>query len=328
MKDSRYIRAISEGLAEELDRDGNVLVLGEDVVEGGPFSVTKGLVGRFGTKRIRNTPISESAFMGLALGAAIAGLRPVVEVMFMDFLTVCMDPLVNHAAKMRYMFGGQYSVPLVVLTAAGAGGGAGPHHSQSLEAWFAHIPGLKVIMPSTPYDAKGLLKAAIRDDDPVIYVYHKGLLRQAGQMPEKDFTVPIGVADIKREGTDITIVATGLAVHQALSAAVGLQEAGVSAEVVDPRTISPLDTATIVASVKKTGRLVVAHEAVKGFGIGAEVAAVVAEEALDYLDAPIKRIGLPSTPIPFSPTLEAALLPTADDIGRAAREACGVAVEQ
>ena len=328
MKDSRYIRAIGEGLAEELDRDGNVLVLGEDVVEGGPFSVTKGLAGRFGTKRIRNTPISESAFMGLALGAAIAGLRPVVEVMFMDFLTVCMDPLVNHAAKMRYMFGGQYSVPLVVLTAAGAGGGAGPHHSQSLEAWFAHIPGLKVVMPSTPYDAKGLLKAAIRDDDPVIYVYHKGLLRQAGQMPEEDFTVPIGVADIKREGTDITIVATGLAVHQALSAAVGLQEAGVSAEVVDPRTISPLDTATIVASVKKTGRLVVAHEAVKGFGIGAEVAAVVAEEALDYLDAPIKRIGLPFTPIPFSPTLEAALLPTADDIGRAAREACGVAVEQ
>ena len=328
MKDSRYIRAIGEGLAEELDRDGNVLVLGEDVVEGGPFSVTKGLAGRFGTKRIRNTPISESAFMGLALGAAIAGLRPVVEVMFMDFLTVCMDPLVNHAAKMRYMFGGQYSVPLVVLTAAGAGGGAGPHHSQSLEAWFAHIPGLKVVMPSTPYDAKGLLKAAIRDDDPVIYVYHKGLLRQAGQMPEEDFTVPIGVADIKREGTDITIVATGLAVHQALSAAVGLQEAGVSAEVVDPRTISPLDTATIVASVKKTGRLVVAHEAVKGFGIGAEVAAVVAEEAFDYLDAPIKRIGLPFTPIPFSPTLEAALLPTADDIGRAAREACGVAVEQ
>ncbi|MEE9202987.1 MAG: alpha-ketoacid dehydrogenase subunit beta [Dehalococcoidia bacterium] len=328
MKDSRYIRAIGEGLAEELDRDDNVLVLGEDVVEGGPFSITKGLAQRFGTRRIRNTPISESAFMGLALGAAIAGLRPVVEVMFMDFLTVCMDPLVNHAAKMRYMFGGQYSVPLVVLTAAGAGGGAGPHHSQSLEAWFAHIPGLKVIMPSTPYDAKGLLKAAIRDNDPVIYAYHKGLLRQAGQVPEEDYTVPIGVADVKREGSDVTIVATGLMVHQALSAAADLEAAGISAEVVDPRTISPLDTETIVASVKKTGRLVVAHEAVKGFGIGAEIAAVVAEEALDYLDAPIKRIGLPSTPIPFSPTLEAALLPTADHIVRAAREACGIPVEQ
>ncbi len=328
MKDSRYIRAIGEGLAEELDRDDNVLVLGEDVVEGGPFSITKGLAQRFGTRRIRNTPISESAFMGLALGAAIAGLRPVVEVMFMDFLTVCMDPLVNHAAKMRYMFGGQYSVPLVVLTATGAGGGAGPHHSQSLEAWFAHVPGLKVVMPTTPYDAKGLLKAAIREDDPVIYAYHKGLLRQAGQVPEEDYTVPIGVADVKREGTDVTIVATGLMLHQALSAAAGLEEVGISAEVVDPRTISPLDTETIVASVKKTGRLVVAHEAVKGFGIGAEIAAVVAEEALDYLDAPIKRIGLPSAPIPFSPTLEKALLPTADHIVRAAREACGIAVEQ
>jgi pyruvate dehydrogenase E1 component beta subunit len=248
--------------------------------------------------------------------------------MFMDFLTVCMDPLVNHAAKMRYMFGGQYSVPLVVLTAAGAGGGAGPHHSQSLEAWFAHVPGLKVVMPTTPYDAKGLLKAAIRADDPVVYAYHKGLLRQAGQVPEEDYTVPIGVADVKREGTDVTIVATGHMVHQALSAAADLEAAGISAEVVDPRTISPLDTATIVASVKKTGRLVVAHEAVKGFGIGAEVAAVVAEEALDYLDAPIKRIGLPSAPIPFSPTLEKALLPTADHIVRAAREACGIPVEQ
>ncbi|MDP7240917.1 MAG: transketolase C-terminal domain-containing protein, partial [Dehalococcoidia bacterium] len=267
-------------------------------------------------------------FIGAAIGASSTGLRAVAELMFIDFIGVCMEQLIKNAAKMRYMFGGQYSVPLVVLTAAGAGGGAGPHHSQSLEAWFAHIPGLKVVMPSTPYDAKGLLKAAIRDDDPVIYAYHKGLLRQAGQMPEEDFTVPIGVADVKREGTDITIVATGLAVHQALSASAELAEAGISAEVVDPRTISPLDTTTIVASVKKTGRLVVAHEAVKCFGIGAEVAAVVAEEALDYLDAPIKRIGLPSTPIPFSPTLEAALLPTADDIGRAAREACGVAVEQ
>ncbi|MDP7240056.1 MAG: alpha-ketoacid dehydrogenase subunit beta, partial [Dehalococcoidia bacterium] len=282
----------------------------------------------FGTRRIRNTPISESAFLGLAVGAAIAGLRPIVEVMTMDLFTVCMDPLVNHAAKMRYMFGGQYSVPLVVLTATGAGVGAGPHHSQSLEAWFAHVPGLKVVMPSTPYDAKGLLKAAIRDDDPIIYAWHKGLLSRMGQVPEEEYTVPIGVADVKREGSDVTIVATGLMVHQALSAADGMEEAGISAEVVDPRTISPLDTATIVASVKKTGRLVVVHEAVKDFGIGAEVAAVVAEEAFDYLDAPIKRIGLPFTPIPFSRNLENALLPTADHIARAAREACGVPVEQ
>ena len=321
MKELRYVRAVNEALDEELGRDERVFLLGEDVgVPGGTFAVTKGLYEKYGPKRVRDTPISESAFMGLALGAAMTGLRPVVEVMFMDFITVCMDPIINHMAKARYMFGGQYQVPVTILTLAGAGLAAGPHHSQSLEAWFCHIPGLKVVMPSTPADAKGLLKAAIRDDNPVLFIQHKALLRLSGPVPEGEYLIPLGRAEVKREGKDATVVATSAMVHQALEAAQQLEREGVSLEVVDPRTVSPLDMETILASVRKTGRLVVAHEAVKFCGLGAEIAAQVAEEALDYLDAPIKRVAAPFAPIPMSPPLEKAYLPSAADIVRAVRE--------
>ena len=320
MKDSRYIRAIGEGLAEELNRDENVLVLGEDVVEGGPFSVTKGLADRFGTKRIRNTPISESAFMGLALGAAIAGLRPVVEVMFMDFLTVCMDPLVNHAAKMRYMFGGQYSVPLVVLTAAGAGGGAGPHHSQSLEAWFAHIPGLKVVMPSTPYDAKGLLKAAIRDNDPVAVMEGELLYNVKGEVPDDDdFIVPLGVADRKRKGDDVSIITHGRMVHIALQAAGQLAKEGIEADVLDLRSLRPLDVEAILETVSRTHRAVYVEDGFPYVGIGSQIVSILMEEAFDNLDAPVLRVTQADIPMPYNKKLEAWTKPSAGRVVEACK---------
>ncbi|HHX23911.1 MAG: alpha-ketoacid dehydrogenase subunit beta [Tepidanaerobacteraceae bacterium] len=321
MRTIRYVEALNEALREEMIRDENILVMGEDIAEnGGIFQVTKGLLDEFGKKRVRNTPISEAGFVGCAVGASVTGLRPVVEIMYTDFLTVCMDQIVNQAAKIRYMFGGKGKVPMVIRTQGGAGFGEGAQHSQSLEAWLAHIPGLKVVMPSTAYDAKGLLKAAIRDDNPVIFIETATCYAIPGEVPEGDYIVPLGKADIKREGEDITVVATGMEVHFALQAASELEKEGISLEVVDPRTISPLDVDTILKSVEKTGKLIISHVACKEFGIGAEIAAQVAENGFYSLDAPIKRLGATFTPVPYSKKLEKAHFPQVEDIVKAAKE--------
>jgi len=321
MKEIRYVRAITEALHEEMARDKAVCIIGEDVgAGGGAFTATRGLLEEFGPERVKDTPISESAFMGMALGMAITGLKPVVEIMFMDFLTTCMDPIVNGIAKTRYMFGGQFKVPLTIRTPAGAGGSAGPHHSQCLEAWFAHVPGLKVVMPSTAYDVKGLLKSSIRDDAPVLFIEHKYLYALKGEIPQEEYTIPLGQAEVKREGSDVTVVAVARMVHEAMRAADKLAADGISIEIIDPRTITPLDKETILASVRKTSKLVVAHEAVRTCGIGAEIAATVAEEAFDYLDAPIKRVGAAFSPVPFSKPMEQFCLPWAEDIIKAVRE--------
>ncbi len=313
MRATRYIRAISEALDEEMARDENVFVVGEDVGgPGGAFSATKGLLETYGERRVRDTPISESAIMGVAIGAAADGLRPVAEIMFADFLPVCMDQIVNQMAKIRYMFGGMYSLPMVVRAPGGAGLNAGPQHSQSLESWFAHVPGLKVVMPATPHDAKGLLKSSIRDDNPVVFLEHKALYGMKGEIPDEEYLVPIGKADVKRIGKDVTVVAASRMVHIVLEAAKELSEQGIDVEVVDLRTISPLDKDTIFSSVEKTSRLVVAHEAVKAFGIGAEISAMVTEEMLDSLDAPVLRVGAPFVPVPFN--LESFYLPSAQDV--------------
>ena len=305
-------------------RDKNVILIGEDVgSSGGTFSATRGLLEEFGRQRVIDTPISESSFTGLALGAATTGLRPVVEIMFMDFLTTCMDPIVNQIAKARYMFGEQFKVPITIRTPAGGGLSAGPQHSQCFEAWFAHIPGLKVVMPSTIYDVKGLLKSSIRDDNPVIFIEHKGLHSLKGDIPEEEYTIPLGKADVKREGSDVTVVATARMVYEAMTAADKLAADGISVEIVDPLTISPLDKDTILNSVKKTNKVVVVHEAVKTMGFGAEIAAIIAEEAFDYLDAPIKRIGAPFVPVPFSKPLEKSYLPSSDSIIAAVKEIVG-----
>ena len=316
MRELRYIWAINEALGEEMERDPNVFIVGEDVgLPGGAFGATRGLVDRFGPERVIDTPISEAAIMGLAAGAASNGLRPVVEIMFMDFMTMCMDGVVNQIAKMRYMFGSQFSMPLVIRTPAGAGLHAGPQHSQSLEAWFAHIPGLKVVMPATPYDVKGILKAAIRDDNPVLVIEHKGLHALKGEVPEQEYVLPIGKAFTKRQGTDVTIVATSRMVHEALKAAEELEKRGISVEVIDLLSISPWDKSAVFESVSKTHRLVIAQEAVKNFGAGSEIAATVAEEILDELDAPIIRVGAPFVPVPFA--LEEVYLPDALHIVKA-----------
>lgn len=305
-------------------RDKNVILIGEDVgSSGGAFSATKGLLEEFGRQRVIDTPISESSFTGLALGAATTGLRPVVEIMFMDFITTCMDPIVNQIAKARYMFGEQFKVPLTIRTPAGGGFNAGPQHSQCLEAWFAHVPGIKVVMPSTIYDVKGLLKSSIRDDNPVLFIEHKGLHSLKGNIPEEEYTIPLGQADVKREGSDVTIVATARMVFEAMTAADKLAADGISVEIVDPLTISPLDKETILNSVKKTGKVVIAHEAVKTMGFGAEIAAIIADEAFDYLDAPIKRVGAPFVPVPFSKSLEKSYLPSSDGIVAAVKEIVG-----
>lgn len=324
MKEIRYVRAITEALREEMLRDPNVFVAGEDVaVAGGPFSATRGLYEEFGEKRVKDTPISETAIVGLAAGAALVGLRPVIEIMFMDFLPTCMDQIVNQVAKLRFMSGGQFKLPLVIRTPAGAGINAGPQHSQSLEACFAHVPGLKVVMPSTVYDVKGLLKASIRDDDPVLFIEHKAFYARKGEVPEEEYVIPLGKADIKRSGRDITVVATAAMVFQALMAAEKLKNEGIDVEVIDLRTIVPLDKKTILDSVRKTGRLLVVHEAVKYFGIGAEIAALVIEEAFDYLDSPIKRIGAPYAPVPFSRSLEKEYIPGSDEIVTTVKDMLG-----
>jgi pyruvate dehydrogenase E1 component beta subunit len=319
MKETRYIRAITEALNEEMARDEDVFVIGEDVGgPGGAFSATKGLLETYGERRVRDTPISESAIVGVAIGAAIRGLRPVVEIMFADFLAVCMDQIVNQLAKMRYMFGGMYKLPVVIRTPCGGGLNAGPQHSQCLEAWFAHVPGLKVVMPATAHDAKGLLKSAIRDDNPVLFIEHKALYALKGEIPEEEFLVPLGKAEVRKVGKDVTVVATSRMVHEALAAANVLSEGGIDVEVIDLRTISPLDRETILQSVEKTSRLVVAHEAVKAFGVGAEVAAMVCEEMIDRLSAPVARIGAPFVPAPFN--LENLYLPNSDDVVKAVRK--------
>jgi len=314
--------ALREALREEMRQDKTVFLLGEDIGRywGGAFGVTKGLAEEFGDERVRDTPISESAIVGVGVGAAITGMRPVAEIMFGDLSALAMDQICNQAAKIRYMFGGQASVPLVVRTPFGAGVNIASHHSQSLEAWFMHTPGLHVAVPSTPYDAKGLLKTAIRGNNPVLFVEHKLLYPVKGMIPEEDYAVPFGVADVKREGSDVSIVATLYIVHKALAAAEQLSKEGISVEVVDPRTLAPMDKQTIVKSVKKTGRLVVVSEDCKTGGVSAEIAAIVAEEALDYLDAPVKRVAEPDTPIPFSPTLEKFVIPDEKSIIRAVKE--------
>jgi pyruvate/2-oxoglutarate/acetoin dehydrogenase E1 component len=319
MKETRYIRAITEALNEEMARDENVFIIGEDVGgPGGAFSATKDLLEKYGERRVKDTPISESAIVGLAIGAAAQGLRPVAEIMFMDFLTVCMDQIVNQMAKMRYMFGGVYKLPVVIRAPCGGGLNAGPQHSQCLESWFAHIPGLKVVMPATPYDVKGLLKTSIRDDNPVLFIENKALYAMKGEIPEEEYLIPIGKADVKREGKDVTVVAISRMVHQALEAAKTLSDEGIEVEVIDLRTISPLDKETIFKSVEKTSKLVIAHEAVKSFGIGAEIAAIVCEEMIDCLDAPVVRVGAPFVPVPFN--LENFYLPNSEDVVKAVKK--------
>jgi len=320
-----FKEAIGEALIEEMRRDKNVFLMGEDLrvfFGGGPFGITpkERFFDQFGPERIRDTPISEAAFIGAGGGAAATGLRPVVELMFVDFFGVAMDQIFNQAAKLRYMFGGQVKVPLVIRTAIGGGMSFAAHHSQVLYSIFAHVPGLKIVIPSTPHDAKGLLKTAVRDDDPVMFFEHKMLFSMKGHVPEEEYLVPFGQADVKRPGQDVTIVATALMVHKALEAAKKLDTEGIQAEVIDPRTLVPLDKKTILESVKKTGKLVVVDEDYERCNFAAEVAAIVADEVFDYLDAPIKRVATPSVPIPYSPALERYVLPDENKILKAVKE--------
>ncbi|MBO1001986.1 alpha-ketoacid dehydrogenase subunit beta [Pseudogracilibacillus auburnensis] len=317
-----YLEAVREAMQQEMRQNDDVYILGEDIgLYGGAFGVTRGMIEEFGPERVRNTPISESGIAGAAVGSALTGMRPILELQFSDFITIATDQMVNQAAKLRYMYGGKGNVPMVLRTPSGSGTGAAAQHSQSLEAWMTHIPGLKVIQPSTAYDAKGLLKAAIDDANPVVFYEHKLLYGTKSEVPEDLYSIPIGVADVKREGTDITIVATAVMVHKSLEAAKELEKEGISVEVVDPRTLVPLDEETIVKSVAKTGHLVVVHEAVKRGGYGGEIASMIAEsEAFDYLDAPIKRLGGVAAPIPYNPELEKLAVPQVPDIIKAVKE--------
>src|SRR3989440_11501802 len=317
-------RAVRGALAEEMRRDPTVLLLGEDVAEAGsPFKVLKGLVEEFGPERVMDTPISEAGFTGIALGAAMTGMRPIVDIMFGDFLTLVMDQVVNQAAKIHYMSGGSLKAPITVRTTLGATRRSGGQHSQSLHAWLAHVPGLKVALPATPYDAKGLYKTAIRDDNPTILFEDKMMFAQKGPVPEEEYLIPFGVADVKREGEDVTLIATSSMVYVALDAAALLEEQGVSAEVVDPRTLVPLDRETLIASAKKTGRVIVIDEGHQSYGASAELAAVVAEGAFWHLDAPVRRLGAMDVPIPFSPPLEDETVPTPERVVETALDLLG-----
>nr|PZN02719.1 MAG: alpha-ketoacid dehydrogenase subunit beta [Bacillota bacterium] len=322
MAEKLYIEALREGLREELLRDERVFLMGEDIgIYGGAFGVTKGLVQEFGEERIIDTPISEQAITGMAVGAAVAGMRPVIEIMFWDFITLAMDQLVNQGAKIRYMFGGKAKVPMVLRAPMGCGTGAAAQHSQSFPGVLAHFPGLKVVMPSTPYDVKGLIKAAIRDDNPVVFAEHKLLYRVKGEVPDEDYVIPLGQADVKRRGKDITIVAGSIMVIRALEAAKELEKEGIDVEVIDPRTLKPLDMKTIVDSVKKTGRVLIVEDDPVSFGWGAEVAAGIAgSEAFDYLDAPVRRLGGRDIPIPYNPNLERHAVPQVEDIVGAVKD--------
>jgi pyruvate dehydrogenase E1 component beta subunit len=318
-----FAQAVNEALAEELRRDAAVLVIGEDVAEAGtPFKVLAGLVEEFGAERVLDTPISEAGITGLGVGAAMAGMRPVVDIMFGDFLTLAMDQLANQAAKAHYMSGGKLKVPLTLRTTLGATRRSGAQHSQSLQAWVAHVPGLKVALPTTPFDAKGLMKTAIRDDNPTVVIEDKMDYGVKGEVPTEEYTIPFGVADIKRGGDDVTIVATSSMVRVALAAAEQLESDGVSAEVIDPRTLSPLDEDTLVSSVEKTGRAIVVDEGHRRYGATAELAAVIAERAFWSLDAPVRRLGALDVPVPFSPALEDMTVPTPELVAQTARELC------
>ena len=317
-------QAIREALAEEMRRNPKVFIMGEDVAEAGtPFKVLAGLVDEFGPSRVIDTPISEAGITGLGVGAAMTGMHPVIDIMFGDFIGLAMDQIVNQAAKVHYMSGGKLKVPLVVRTTLGATRRSGAQHSQSLHAWVSHIPGLKVALPSTPYDAKGLLKTAIRDDNPVIFFEDKMMYQLKGLVPEGDYTIPFGVADIKRSGSDISIIATSSMVQVALEAAELLGKSGISAEVIDPRTTFPLDKQTLIESAKKTSRAIVIDEGYERYGVTAEIASVISEGAFYYLDAPVKRMGAMDVPIPFSPVLEDLTVPTATSVVELARTLCG-----
>jgi len=317
MSEITYIEAIRQALWEEMERDERVFLIGEDIgVYGGAFKITLGFLEKFGQDRVIDTPICESAIVGSAVGAALMGLRPVVEMQFSDFIACAFDQIVNMAAKFHYRVG--TSVPLVIRAPSGGGVHGGPFHSQNPEAWFVHVPGLKVLAPSTPYDAKGLLKAAIRDPDPVIFFEHKYLYRRIkGKVPDEDFAVPIGKAEVRREGTDVSVISYGAMVHQAFEAANRLTSKGISTEILDLRTLLPLDREAIVATARKTGKVVIVHEATRTGGVGGEVAATIAESAFDRLDGPILRVTAPDTPVPFTVPLEEAFLPNADKIAAA-----------
>ena len=319
MPETTYVKALGEAMARAMREDERVFVLGEDVAEGGPYTTTAGLAEEFGTERVINTPISESAIAGVAIGAAQSGMRPILEIMFIDFITLALDQVVNQAAKAHFMSGGQLTVPMVLRTQGGAGTRGGAQHSQSLEAWLTHIPGLKVVMPSTATDAGGLLASAIEDPNPVVFIENKTLYFKREEVPDEIEPVPLGRARVVREGGDLTIVALSRLVAEAVSAAERLAAEGIEAEVIDPRSLVPLDLETIVRSVEKTNRLVIAHDAVQHGGFGAEIAAEVQAVAFDHLDAPIERVGAPFTPVPLSPPLEDAYIPGADDIYSAAR---------
>jgi pyruvate dehydrogenase E1 component beta subunit len=321
-----FAEAIREAIAEEMRRDTRVFVIGEDVAEAGTvFRVLQGLVDEFGPNRIIDSPISEAGITGLGVGAAITGMRPIVDIMFGDFITLTMDQMVNQAAKTHYMSGGKLKVPMVLRTTLGATRRSAAQHSQSLHAWFSHVPGLKVILPSTPYDAKGLMKSAIRDDNPVAIFEDKMMYTLKGPVPEGEYTIPLGVADVKRSGEDITLVATSSMVHVALEAAEKLAEIGLSAEVVDPRTTVPLDKQTLINSAKKTSRAIVVDEGYEQYGVTAEIASVIADGAFYYLDAPVKRMGAMNVPVPFSPVLEDMTVPTPESVLEMAKMLCGKA---
>jgi len=318
-----FAEAIREALAEEMRRDSRVFIMGEDVAEAGtPFKVLSGLVEEFGVKRVIDTPISEPGFSGLGVGSAMTGMRPVIDLMFGDFLTLAMDQIVNQAAKVHYMSGGKMRVPIVFRTTLGATRRSAAQHSQSLQAWVSHVPGLKVVMPSTPYDAKGLMKTAIRDENPVVFMEDKMMYKLKGPVPADDYTIPFGVADVKRAGKDITLVATSSMVQIALGAAQKLSEIGIEAEVIDPRTTAPLDKQTLIDSAKKTSRAIVLDEGYERYGVTAELASVIADGAFYYLDAPVKRMGAMDVPVPFSPALEDITVPTEETVFQMAKKLC------
>ena len=324
MREITMSQAVNEALAEEMRRDPTVYIIGEDVAEAGtPFKVLSGLVEEFGPERVVDAPISEPGFTGIGVGSAMTGLRPVVDIMFGDFLGLIMEPLANQAAKVHYMSGGKLKVPMVLRTNLGATRRSAAQHSQSMQAWPSHIPGLKVVLPATPYDAKGLLKTAIRDDNPVVFIEDKLMYQFKGLVPDGEYTIPFGVADIKREGTDITLVGTSSMVQVALAAAEKLQALGISAEVIDPRTTFPLDKDALIESAKKTSRAIVIDEGYERYGVTAELASVIADGAFYYLDAPVKRMGAMDVPVPFSPVLEDLTVPTSDAVFEMAKMLCG-----
>jgi pyruvate/2-oxoglutarate/acetoin dehydrogenase E1 component len=318
-----FAQAINEALAEEMRRDPSVFIIGEDVAEAGtPFKVLAGLVAEFGKARVIDSPISEAGISGIGVGAAMTGMRPVVDIMFGDFITLTMDQLVNQAAKIHYMSGGKLRVPMVLRTTLGATRRSAAQHSQSLHAWMSHVPGLKVVVPSTPYDAKGLLKSAIREDNPVVFFEDKMMYQLKGPVPAEEYTIPLGAADIKRAGNDITLVATSSMVHVALAAAAQLAGEGIDAEVIDVRTTAPLDTDMLVHSAKKTSRAIVIDEGYERYGVTAEIASVIADGAFYYLDAPVKRMGAMNVPVPFSPVLEDLTVPTSEAVAATAKKLC------